>query len=485
MIVDLNLKELPRTEYDICIAGSGPAGITLALKLANSKMKVLLVEGGALSYTEESQSLYNCGSTGLEAWPNQMRLRYFGGTSNHWAGRCRPFNEIDFINKDHNGIPGWPIRYSDIEPYLAEAMEIVDLPGEGFIADGDYSLGKRFVSDAYAQSPPTRFGEKYLDLFSRSENITVALNANVKSLEFDSNSNQVSSLTAVNYLEGNYKLFAGIFIIAMGGIENARFLLNQADEFEHVLENPTEMLGQCFMEHLNVKLGEYIVEDSDDVDSFQFYTTSGMQTDFNIGGGNASFNVLSDIKSYGRTARIKTFFKTIACDLGIEEKVNFIADFDCPGTGAITTLIEQSPGKHSYIKLIDERDKLGLRNCQLNWELSKGDLNTIRTIAIELAKSFADTGLGLVKLEDYILDESYEIPVSQHAHHMGTTRMADSSKFGVVDRNCKVFGTENLYIAGSSIFSTGGACNPTMPIIQFALRLADHIQHNLGENTAA
>ncbi len=85
------------------------------------------------------------------------------------------------------------------------------------------------------------------------------------------------------------------------------------------------------------------------------------------------------------------------------------------------------------------------------------------------------SGLGRIKLADHITGPSLPPPVAPHAHHMGTTRMAADPKHGVVDENCKIFGVDNIYVAGSSIFSTGGAANPTLPIVQFSLRLADHV----------
>jgi choline dehydrogenase-like flavoprotein len=60
-------------------------------------------------------------------------------------------------------------------------------------------------------------------------------------------------------------------------------------------------------------------------------------------------------------------------------------------------------------------------------------------------------------------------------HHMGTTRMHDSAQLGVVDRNCKVHGINNLFVAGSSVFPTYGANFPTITIAALALRLADHL----------
>jgi choline dehydrogenase-like flavoprotein len=94
---------------------------------------------------------------------------------------------------------------------------------------------------------------------------------------------------------------------------------------------------------------------------------------------------------------------------------------------------------------------------------------------MEVAKCFAGTGLGYVRLDECVYDESVPLKVNPHAHHMGTTRMASSPDFGVVDENCKVFGVENLHVAGSSVFATGGASNPTMPLLQLALRLAEHL----------
>jgi choline dehydrogenase-like flavoprotein len=63
---------------------------------------------------------------------------------------------------------------------------------------------------------------------------------------------------------------------------------------------------------------------------------------------------------------------------------------------------------------------------------------------------------------------------------MGTTRMHDDPKQGVVDRNCRVHGIDNLFVAGSSVFPTGGAANPTLTLLALTLRLADHLRPRLG-----
>jgi choline dehydrogenase-like flavoprotein len=200
----------------------------------------------------------------------------------------------------------------------------------------------------------------------------------------------------------------------------------------------------------------------------------------NSGKGNVTATLVSEVKSYGRMAAIKSFFENLICEVGAERKVEFIAKFDCPGDGVIGTLIEQFPNPDSRISLLDERDALGMRKVEIHWALTPADRETVKSIGLEVAKCFADTGLGFVKLEEYVYDVDVPLKLNPHAHHMGTTRMASSPEFGVVDENCKVFGVENLYVAGSSVFSTGGACNPTMPLLQLALRLAEHLNHQMG-----
>src|SRR4051812_17589084 len=113
--------------YDLCIVGSGPAGITLALQMAEAGWKVALLEAGGLEYSETSQRLYAALGT-QSLYAGSTRLRFFGGTSNHWSGRCRPFGTSDFDRAPVGSVPGWPLPHSEVERYLAPAMRILDLP---------------------------------------------------------------------------------------------------------------------------------------------------------------------------------------------------------------------------------------------------------------------------------------------------------------------------------------------------------------------
>ncbi len=476
MLIDFNKSpQFQKNKYDVCICGAGPAGISLALKLSAAGKQVALIEAGDLAYTEKSQSIYSVINIGLQGWFNLTRLRFFGGTSNHWSGRCRPFDESDFTRQPPNDIPGWPISYDDILPYLPEAMRILDLK-TNFTAINKGLAGGKFIEDKFALSTPTRFNSKHINQIKNDNNIDLYINCNLKDIRLFENQKSVEKITTLSYTGQTAELFSTAFVLSMGGVENARMLLNSNSQLPFGIGNSGGFVGQCFMEHYNVLIGGFMYEDTERDDSLQYYTSDAYIQSTRVGKANLSFGILDTIKGYGRLGFVRKFFKTLSCDIGVADKVQYISNFKCPGTGTIGSLIEQFPNKNSKVTLSDDVDALGLQKAVINWEMSQDDKNSIRTIAKDLAKDFADSGQGVVKLEEYLLDDNADIPVSAHAHHMGTTRMSETPEHGVVDADCRVFGTNNLYIAGSSVFSTGGAANPTMPIIQLALRLAEHLK---------
>jgi choline dehydrogenase-like flavoprotein len=142
---------------------------------------------------------------------------------------------------------------------------------------------------------------------------------------------------------------------------------------------------------------------------------------------------------------------------------------------------EQFPNAHSRVLLSEERDRFGLRRPALDWRLTPADKDTIRTFSVEFGKYLARSGTGFAKVHPWVLEDSASFPGLDDGeevggfHHMGTTRMGADARDGVVDRDCKVFGIDNLYVAGSSVFRTSGHANPTLSLVQLALRLADHL----------
>lgn len=481
VLVDLNNEKIREARYDACVYGSGPAGMTLARALAAKGKLVALLEGGGLSYSEESQSLYDGKSVGIQDWNalRTCRLRFFGGTSNHWTGRCGTFDPIDFENRDYYGLPGWPIGRNELLGYLPKAMEIVDIPAHALPDVHPALEGNQFHLSEYALStPPTRFGEKYLNEIKSSSKIHAYINANLVNINLRESGDSVANTEVRNFKGGSHIFAANEHALALGTVENARILLNADKQLKSGIGNHSGMVGRCFMEHFNVAYGRFVTENTQAMGRTMVLSpTAALIRARGIGNGVLAFDTNSEAVMYGRLRVLKKAVRDTICK---SESATAISrkfeDFDCPGDGVISSMIEQSPNPDSRVTLDSERDPFGLRRVKLNWVMSDADRKTIRVLGIEAAKEMARMKFARIQLKDFILDEHMEIAdTGNHCHQMGTTRMSSDPRFGVVDANCRVHGISNLYIAGSSVFPTGGGINPTLTIVMLALRLGEHI----------
>jgi len=149
---------------------------------------------------------------------------------------------------------------------------------------------------------------------------------------------------------------------------------------------------------------------------------------------------------------------------------------------------EQSPNPDSRVSLADETDALGVPRVKLDWRTQALDRHSVRGLVHALTAEFARLGLGRIEPAQWLSEQhSHWVSdplVSLHPiggyHHMGTTRMADSPAHGVTDRDGRVHGIGNLYVAGSSLFPTSGWANPTLTIMALALRTADKLGNGIS-----
>lgn len=483
MLIDLNFleKSARRNHYDVCICGSGPAGITLARKLASLGKRVAVLEGGGLQYSEESQNQYNGKSIGLKDWNaiRNCRLRYFGGTSNHWAGRCSYFDPVDFEKRKNIGLPGWPISREEMFLHFDEACSVLDVQPNGFLPTQSKWAGDNFRLSEKTLSPPTRFAVKYLEELKNSSEIDVFINANLTDIRLYDGLDAVKSFRVMNYKGQPFDFSAKSYVIAMGSIENARVLLNSDKQVTAGLGNKYGMVGRCYMEHFSIEIGRFVVEDKSRFSqgSLELNPSDTLIRKKGIGNAVLSFDPQFHTVEYGHFLNLKKSVREFFCKHpSLTEISRKIKDFDCDGDGVITSMIEQSPNLNSRVFLDSEYDPFGVRRVQLDWKTNAIDNDTIRTLGVEAAKEMARNKVARVQLKDFILDKSKEITeYGFHCHQMGTTRMSESSKFGVVDKNSRVHGLENLFVAGSSVYSTGGGCNPTLTVVMLSLRLGEHL----------
>ena len=496
-------------EGDICIVGAGAAGISMALEWINSSHKVILLEGGGFDYDEQVQELYAGKTTGQKYFPlKSIRLHYFGGTTGHWAGWCATFDEIDFKKREWIPLSGWPITLSDINSFYPRAQNYVELGNDDYTVahwqQKDPTLKplplneNKVWSKMWQFSPPTRFGTAYKDPIVNAPNIHLYTYANLVDIVADENVSSIREVTVRNHAGKQHRVRAKYFILACCSVQNARILLAANKQAKKGLGNDYDHVGRYFMEHLEIKTSSLWLADPADVNLYRmnFGVTKAraelaisekMQAAYKILNGTSSLSPLEFAANQRAFIEVWQDEKD-AMDKSIE-KLNEnrkAANLAIPkGFKAyqLFTRMEQAPNPNSRVTLDSEKDALGMPRANLNWELTQFEKNSLRGINTIIGQEVGRASMGRVKMYDYLQDENDESWPSFAGggwHHMGTTRMSDDPKTGVVDRNCKVHGISNLFVAGSSCFVTAGAVNPTLTLIALTIRLSDHLKQRLN-----
>jgi choline dehydrogenase-like flavoprotein len=498
-------------EGDICIVGAGAAGISMALGWINTPYKVILLEGGGFEYDEKVQELFDGKTTGQRYYPlKSSRLHYFGGTTGHWAGFCSTFDHIDFNKRDWVPLSGWPISRNDLDPFYARAQKNLELGPYDYSVKywqkTDPSLTPLLSDDKvvwnkmWQFSPPTRFGDKYRDNIIKAKNIHLYNYANVTDITANENASEIKEVTMKNHEGREHKVRAKIFVLACCSIQNARLLLVSNKQAAKGLGNDNDLVGRHFMEHLEINSGELWLEKPNPLKLYalnygvtraraELAISEEKQIEHKILNGTISLTPLAMAKNMKPMIDIWTNNdprKSLGNLLESFEKVGKEAAKNPHADNGISfqlmTRIEQTPNPSSRVTLDTEKDSLGVPRAMLHWELTQLEKRSIRKINELLGQQVGREGVGRVKMFDYLQDEkdsSWPSFTGGGWHHMGTTRMSDNPKEGVVDANCKVHGISNLYMAGSSCFTTAGAPNPTLTLTALTLRLSDHLKQQI------
>ena len=250
--------------FDVCVVGAGPAGITLARRLAARGLDVALMEAGELDYCDESQAFYAGEIVGLPQAPcEESRLRCFGGTSGHWEGKCRAFEAEDLAPRPWMPLSGWPIGLAELAPSRAEAAAILDLEAGENPPDGPLAEpSDRFRHVVWRMSPPTRFGDKYRDEVIAAPRITLGVRATLVDLRLSDDSRTVT--TGVFRACGaassrRFTVTARAFALCMGGLENARALLNCRGQVAAGIGNGNDLVGRYFCDRPAVATGNLLL----------------------------------------------------------------------------------------------------------------------------------------------------------------------------------------------------------------------------------
>lgn len=483
---------------DVCIVGTGPAGVVAANYLQQAGKTVILIEGsreyGVPSMPldprndskmtdswDDKVKLYNGDAEGLFASnepeflilpyntpykPAWERERVYGGTSTHWGGQSRPLDPITFEKREN--FPGWPIDREELQPHYDEAARLCLLNpdfGSQYWADqldaqvpeldGFNAEMYQFMGPNKDQNGSKDFSRRQLDGIAIGEtSVDVIINASL--LEIEHQQGSVNALRVASMDDGaspkpatEFTIKSKAYVLACGAVANARqLLLSNAG-------NEKDQVGRYFMCHPLSQSGVISVWGS--------YLTSDESRYMNgIGKNGQKWSDSNGVTLGGRFIPNADTAK----EYGIG-RCWFWA-------GGGQYYFEMTPNPNSRVTLADSTDPVfGQYQTKVNWLLTDADEKTYNTTT-KLFKGVVEERGGNVS---YPAWQQVKAQLVVNGHHIGTTRMSSDPCDGVVDANLKVHSLDNLYVAGSSVFSSTGISNPTFTIITLSVRLGKYLSN--------
>ena len=520
----------------VCVIGGGVAGLTIASEFEAHGIDTCVLESGGFEPDDATRDLYRGDATAIPyAFADGCRARFLGGSSNCWGGWSRPLDPWDFERREWVPHSGWPFGLAHLMPFYERAHSVLKLgplnfePGfwEQAIGRADVRripLPSGMVRDTVSQfSPPVRFGRHYRKALQRASHVRIFLHANVTALLPDRDCTRISQVRVQTLNGKSMTVAARLFVLATGGIENARLLLASNQQMRCGIGNRRDLVGRYFMDHPRMLAGHV-----------RFAPGWSRNKLYDI-----KYNYLSRaVRAHGQhiAAQFALTREAMANERVLNARLCFCSEFPGEGSAGAKSLfrckqallhkdqpgwrwsdelrtmlsdpvntvmygltrlchprflirgvsfqviVEPVPNPESRVMLsATKRDALGMPRVEVAWRVDPLSRYTAdRTLAL-VARELALAGVAEVDTGPSMFAEGWPNSWEHEGtwHHMGTTRMHADERQGVVDADCRVHGIGNLYVAGSSVFPTAGANFPTITLTALALRLADHLRDQL------
>lgn len=542
---DGRTDELP--EWDVCIVGAGPAGLAVASELADSRLRVCVVEAGGRSSARYPHVHLDAENPYPHGDVNTTHAGGIGGTATQWsfqlvgAGEdvaapevgCRytPMQPLDLVARPSVGTPGWPVGAAELDHWNARAHPLCGLGPYRYDAQSwqdEHSAplpldGTGVVTSMFQFGPASAFTEKLrADLMARG--ISFLTDTDALWLQLAPEGNRVAALRVVS-ADGTALIRAGTFVLAAGGLESTRLLLDTGRHEGRTPGNHAGLVGRHFMEHPLVRGGLLITDPHQ-----RWLSRLGLYGTRNVGGSYVSGRLtltddvvetegllacslllvprdtaygrpgplaLSHLRSpSGRREDLRSQLVTAGRVLrgGVDVARVLRAQRDQPsidravwaGSAAedgwsperysvfeVLHQTEQSPDADNRVRLADSVDDLGRSELVLTWRWSLEDQRRIARSRDLFGAALVERGVGRLVNTDY--DNGLPRLLGGTHHHLGTTRMSADPNLGVVDPDAKVHDWENLYVASGSVFPSSGFVNPTLTVVALGLRLGAHL----------
>jgi choline dehydrogenase-like flavoprotein len=529
--------------YDVCVVGAGPVGLTVALECEAAGMSVLLVEAAQEDGGTQADGLsaVEIVDESRHAAMDVVTRNGLGGTSSAWGGRCVPFDDVDFEPRSFVPHSGWPISNEEMKPWYAKAASYLSCgaseftsPAVGWEERSDIS----FRNIERLSSQP-RLGPRFKDRLRKSNLLETKFGCSVTGLDLKSAGNSVESLIFASSEQNGQRPSARAFVLAGGGLRTTRILLDLQRRFPLYFGGDAGPLGRFYMGHLTGKIASIVLNDPADVEQFEYtrdadgywcrrrFTFSRstllkqelLNTAFWLGNppfhdpdhGSAAASCIFLALRVPVVGRFALSRDTFAFHYGsgparLGQHWTNVIQSPLSGTaGAVRAMkhrltrsdlrplflrnrrgeyalhyhAEQAPNPESRVRLTG--DNLDQDKMSVNFHFSDDDVRSVVKSHEVLDKALRESGKGYLRYWRRLEDRSADVwSQSQDGYHqIGTTRMNDDDKLGVVDQNCRVHGFDNLYVAGSSVFPTSSQANPTFGAVAIASRVAAQLRKSL------
>ncbi|WP_158604489.1 FAD-dependent oxidoreductase [Nocardioides mangrovicus] len=532
MIVSTATARTRVPDADVCVVGAGPAGLALAARLSERGRSVLLLESGLDRPDLRTQRLNRGTVVGHPTWRlDRSRLRAVGGSGQVWGGWCRALDAEDLRPRAWLPGSGWPLSAADLDPYLAPARSLLGLPAEPphlepGVDDDAFATAAGMDVVGYEFSPLRHsVGSHALGARPADDGVVLLQGATVVAMEALGTRRRIDRLVVATADGAHLVVRPRLLVLATGGIENARLLLVAG------LGNEHDLVGRYFMDHVHAHVGLLALDE----DRSRSPLFAALRHDRRGGGAAwgpalagspatrradrllaAAFTLTAAPHTYGQPylalpVRLRLLVDDVARRNALAGRTELVpADLhphdrrvvrrlirhheelqrarftrgrgrlgltDAADVRALYVRGEQAPNPDSRVRLDRRRDAHGVPRASLDWQVTDVDRASVEGWVDHVAHAAADSpGIRLLR------DPAWQRSIVGGPHHMGTTRMATDPRDGVVDADARVHTVDNLYVAGSSVFPTGGYTNPTLPLVMLALRLADHLaDHYVGQ----
>ena len=512
MIINANsCEEVPtQLDSDIVVVGAGTVGLFFAsyfLSLVPSARLILVESGGRCIDT--SNNIKNSVTVGKPHYGTQHgRASGIGGTSGLWGGQLAEFEPYDFERSD----APWPVSYAEVHPYYREVYRHLGI--KSMLTDPEYRM--KFGCEEVSDGPLERFfthwlkepnlGHFFQNLI-HDKRLKIVINLTVNDIGFQ---DEDAKYIAGNSANGRLiKFNCKKFIFCSGTIPTVRFFLTMA-RFRDVPWKDNPNLGMFFQDHMAGKVASVTLLDDR---KFRQYFENGWvdgvkvqpkmrfspryRVDMNSG---VCLFFSFDSELSDNIANIKMFVRNFKSNLNYTTTLSLFKD--CVRVGrvlfplvtkylinrrvlaifdrgiSLIAQLEQVPTNASRISIFEEYVLPdGLCKVEINWQIRGSEISAVRTAA-KLADEYLRSK-GIAKLEinrDLTnLKPEFMHNLSDTYHQCGGMRMSDRVDTGVVDSDCRVWGTNNVWVVGSVVYPSSSHANSTLTGLALAARLASKI----------